>query len=134
MVLCPLLRVSPKSSDLRKEVLERALQAKRDGFRLGGSGERRLGGPSCHPYKNARGLSCDRQKLARARARLADEYDAAKDRGEVAGEGRPKTSEDAASLPSAEDLGIDPRLISEGQRERYARARRRRAPPRAPTS
>jgi hypothetical protein len=49
--------------------------------------------------------------------RLADEYDAAQERGEVAGNGRPKTIQGANSLraPSAADVGLNPREIHDAR-------------------
>lgn len=52
---------------------------------------------------------------AHAKSRLADEYDAARKRGDVAGEGRPKTIQGEDSLPTAAALGINSREIHEGR-------------------
>lgn len=58
---------------------------------------------------------------AEANRRLADEYDAAQERGEVAGpnEGRPRRS-DAERLPTAADLGLSRKDIHEARQIRDA--------------
>jgi len=60
---------------------------------------------------------------SQAKRRLADEYDAAQDRGEVAGEGRPKTVQDGNSLPTADELGFTRRAIMEARQIRDAEAK-----------
>lgn len=60
---------------------------------------------------------------SQAKRRLADEYDAAQDRGEVAGEGRPKTVPDGNSLPTAADIGFTRRAIMEARQIRDAEMR-----------
>jgi N6-adenosine-specific RNA methylase IME4 len=58
---------------------------------------------------------------ARAKLRLADEYDLAQQRGEVAGAGRPKTVPDENGFPAtAAELGVSRRLIHEGRAIRDA--------------
>lgn len=53
---------------------------------------------------------------AEAKRRLADEYDGAKARGEVRGEGRPKTIPNENSIPTQAELGINPKDVMEGRR------------------
>lgn len=66
---------------------------------------------------------------AQAKRRLADEYDAAQARGEVAGscEGRPRRS-GVERLPDASDLGLTRKQIHEARQVRDAE---KAAPPRA---
>lgn len=53
---------------------------------------------------------------ARAKIRLADEYDAAQDRGEVATDGRPKTVSDGNGIkPTAADIGLSRKDIHEAR-------------------
>lgn len=57
---------------------------------------------------------------ATAKRRLADEYDAAQARGDIAGEGRPKTVSDGNSIPTAADMGLNRKDIYEGRLIREA--------------
>jgi hypothetical protein len=50
-----------------------------------------------------------------AKRRLAEEYDAAKARGEVRGEGQPRTAAAGNSTPTTADLGLSRKEISEGR-------------------
>lgn len=52
---------------------------------------------------------------AAANRRLADEYDAAQARGEVATDGRPKTVPDGNGIPAAADLGLSRKAIHEAR-------------------
>jgi hypothetical protein len=55
--------------------------------------------------------------------RLAGEYRAAQEAGEVAARGRPaEKCEDAAHLPTRDEVGIDHRVVSEGNRLAEAEA------------
>ena len=56
-----------------------------------------------------------------AKARLADEYDAAQERGEVAGPGRPEKVEDADLLPTASELGLSKQQVHEARQIRDAK-------------
>jgi hypothetical protein len=56
---------------------------------------------------------------ARAKVRLADEYDAAQERGEVRRAGNPNCSE-AEQLPGTEDLGLSRKQIHEARQVRDA--------------
>jgi hypothetical protein len=51
----------------------------------------------------------------RTKRRLADEYDAAQERGEVAGDGRPKTVPNGNGKATAADLGISRKTIHESR-------------------
>jgi hypothetical protein len=57
---------------------------------------------------------------AAAKRRLANEYDAAQGRGEVAGDGRPKTVVDDNGIPTAADLGLRRDEIYEARQLRDA--------------
>lgn len=61
---------------------------------------------------------------AQAKRRLADEYDAAQARGEVAGPttGRPKSVPDGNALPAVADLGLTRKAIHEARQLRDAEA------------
>lgn len=61
---------------------------------------------------------------AAAKRRLADEYDAAQERGEVAGDGRPKTVPDENGLKpaTAADIGLSRKDIHEARQIRDAEA------------
>ncbi|GLS46260.1 hypothetical protein GCM10007884_42520 [Methylobacterium brachythecii] len=61
---------------------------------------------------------------ASAKRRLADEYDAAQERGEVGQEGRPKTVPDGNGFRAATvaDLGLTRKDIFEARRVRNAEA------------
>ncbi len=55
-----------------------------------------------------------------AKIRLADEYDAAQKRGEVAGGGRPKTVADDNGIATAADLGLTSKEVHEARQIRDA--------------
>ena len=61
---------------------------------------------------------------AQAKRRLADEYDAAQARGEVAGPatGRPKSVPDGNALPAVSDLGLTRKAVHEARQLRDAEA------------
>ncbi|TAZ20704.1 hypothetical protein ELH77_19045 [Rhizobium ruizarguesonis] len=52
---------------------------------------------------------------ALAKRMLADEYDAAQERGEVATDGRPKTVPDGNGIPSAADVGLSRKDVHEAR-------------------
>jgi ParB family chromosome partitioning protein len=56
----------------------------------------------------------------RAKTRLADEYDHAQARGELASPGRPKNARDAGDFPGAAPAGVDTRRMAEYRRLRDA--------------
>ena len=55
---------------------------------------------------------------AAAKARLADEYDAAQERAEVVGPGRPKKFEGVDLLPTAAELGLSKQQVHEARQIR----------------
>lgn len=57
---------------------------------------------------------------AGAKRRLADEYDAAQERGEVAGDGRPKTVPDGNGKATAADVGLSRKQVHEARQIRDA--------------
>lgn len=57
---------------------------------------------------------------AMAKRRLADEYDAAQDRGEVASQGKPVNIPGENVLPIAADIGLSPKVIHEARQIRDA--------------
>lgn len=57
---------------------------------------------------------------AQAKRRLADEYDAAQERGEVATDGRPKTVPDGNGKATAADIGLSRKQIHEARSIRDA--------------
>lgn len=57
---------------------------------------------------------------AGAKRRLADEYDAAQERGEVAGQGKPKNIPAENVLPKAADIGLTAKQIHEAREIRDA--------------
>jgi hypothetical protein len=57
---------------------------------------------------------------AGAKRRLADEYDASQERGEVASQGKPVNLPDGNVLPTAKDLGLTPKDIHEARTIRDA--------------
>lgn len=61
---------------------------------------------------------------ARAKMRLAEEYDAAQDRGEVQGQGGDRVSKvpDGNVAPTAADIGLDRKMIYEARQIRDAEA------------
>ncbi len=58
--------------------------------------------------------------LSHADIRLADEYDAAQARGEVAGDGRPKTVPDGNGIATAADVGLSRKQVHEARKMRDA--------------
>jgi hypothetical protein len=59
-------------------------------------------------------------EVAAAKARLADEYNAAQERGEIAGQGKPVNLPDGKVLPTAEDIGLTRKQIHEARQIRDA--------------
>jgi hypothetical protein len=59
---------------------------------------------------------------SRAKRRLADEYDAAQERGEVAGQGKPVNIPDGNIKATVEDLGLTRKDIHEARQIRDAEA------------
>lgn len=57
-----------------------------------------------------------------AKRRLADEYDVAQERGEVAGQGKPVNLPDGNVLPTAADIGLTPKAVHEARVIRDAEA------------
>lgn len=57
---------------------------------------------------------------SQAKIRLADEYDAAQERGEVASQGKPVNIPDGNVLPTAADIGLTPKQVHEAREIRDA--------------